>query len=443
MSKPAPPKNSFLQTALLITTLYLGYMIFFGNQNRTPDPRTAEQILVEMQKAQSELRDIDIAGLVGLYESKVAEEVKEKKLTEAQAEQLKLAAETMSADTKYKSGVQRNDSNKLNLAFMSLVGKHRSMAGKPEWTTPIAISLPKIDKTRAQFPYSQVSPSELYDKTVQALGERNKTDLVWGVIPGYQLINALVNLTGAVPAFSYAFAALLLAIVVRAIIWPVAQRQLMWSRQMSQLQPLVKELKDRYTGQELQLKTMELYKEYGINPMAGCVPALIQLPLFLTVYQCMLHFRFEFTKGTFLWINSSVASSTHGLTAPNLGEMDYPLLVIYGISMIVTTLLAPVSDPSNMKQQRYMGVGIAVFFTIVMFFWPLPSAFVLYWIFTNILSTIQSLRAYRLPLPPLKKLNTPDGGVYPLNGSNGHLNGSMFKGTGAPKVQKPKPKKKK
>ncbi len=442
MSKPAP-KNNFLQTALLVTTLFLGYQIFFGNMNKPPDPRTSQQILQEMQVMQSELRDVDIQTQLPLYESKLGEDVKGKKITQDQADQLKLAAETMAADTKYKSGVQRDDSTKLTMAFMSLVGKHRSLQGKPEWTTPVAVTVPKIEKTRQQFPYSQISPGELYDQTVVALSKANKTSLVWGVIPGYQLIDFLVHLTGAVPSFSYAFAALLLAIVVRAIIWPLAQRQLMWSRQMSQLQPLVKELKDRYTGQELQIKTMELYKEYGINPMAGCVPALIQLPLFLTVYQCMLHYRFEFTKGTFLWVTPSFAPSTHGITAPNLGEMDYPLLVIYGVSMIITTLLAPVSDPSNMKQQRIMGVGIAIFFTIVMFFWPLPSAFVLYWIFTNILSTFQSLRAYRMPLEPLKKVNTPDGGVYPLNGSNGHVNGSMFKGTGTPKVQKPKPKKKK
>ncbi len=443
MSKPAP-KNNFLQTALLVTTLFLGYQIFFGNTNKPADPRTREQVFKDMQTMQSELRDADIQGQLSNYEGKISEEVKLKKLSQAEADKLQLQAETMVADTKFKSGVQRGESARLTMAFMSLVGKHRSLQGKPEWTTPLEMAAPKNEKTRSEFPYSSISPSELYDKTVASLSASNKTELVWSVIPGYQLIDALVQLTGAMPSFSYAFAALLLAIVVRAIIWPLAQRQLMWSRQMSQLQPLVKELKDRYTGQELQVKTMELYKEYGINPMAGCLPALIQLPLFLTVYQCMLHYRFEFTKGTFLWINASVAPNTHGFTAPNLGEMDYPLLVIYGISMIVTTLLAPVSDPSNMKQQRMMGVGIAVFFTIVMFFWPLPSAFVLYWIFTNILSTVQSLRAYRMPLPPLKKLNTPDGGVYPLNGSNnGHANGSMFKGTGTPKVQKPKPKKKK
>jgi YidC/Oxa1 family membrane protein insertase len=160
---------------------------------------------------------------------------------------------------------------------------------------------------------------------------------------------------------------------------------------------------------------MELYREYGINPLAGCFPALLQMPLFLTVYQFMLHYQFAFQKGTFLWINPSVAANTNGLTAPNLGEMDYPLIVLYGVTMLISVLMAPVSDPTQAKQQRLMSVGMSLLFAVFMFFWPLPSAFVLYWVFTNILSSLQSYRAYRLPLAPLQKVNAAGGGVYPKN----------------------------
>jgi YidC/Oxa1 family membrane protein insertase len=108
--------------------------------------------------------------------------------------------------------------------------------------------------------------------------------------------------------------------------------------------------------------------------------------------------------------------------------------------MITTTLLTPVQDPSNAKQQRMMGLSMSVMFAIMMFFWPIPSAFVLYWIFTNILATSQSLRAYKLPLPPLVKVNAPGGGVYPTNGKP---TAERYKSTGTPKVHKPKRAKKK
>jgi YidC/Oxa1 family membrane protein insertase len=286
-----------------------------------------------------------------------------------------------------------------------------------------------------------VTPKQLLADLVTLSSKLGATTPVWGFFPGYQVVDALVRATGSQPAFSYAFAALLMAICVRGVIWKLAQKQLMWSRQMSQLTPLTNELKEKYTGQELQVKIMELYKEYGMNPMQGCLPMFIQMPLFLLIYQAMLHYRFEFQKGTFLWVGSSLVNHFPGIVAKNLGERDYPLIVIYGISMIITTLLTPVSDPSNAKQQRMMGLSMSVMFAIMMFFWPIPSAFVLYWIFTNILATSQSLRAYRLPLPPLVKVNAPGGGVYPTNGKP--LTAERYKSTGTPKVHKPKRAKKK
>jgi len=83
--------------------------------------------------------------------------------------------------------------------------------------------------------------------------------------------------------------------------------------------------------------------------------------------------------------------------------------------MVTATLLTPVSDPSQAKQQRWMGAGISIIFTFFMFTgaFPVVSGFVLYWTFTNILATAQSLRAYRMPLPPLLKLNAQGGGVLP------------------------------
>ena len=126
--------------------------------------------------------------------------------------------------------------------------------------------------------------------------------------------------------------------VVRGVVYPLTERQLMFSRKMMQLAPLSNEIRKEYKDdqQQQQVKIMELYREYGINPLAGCFPALLQMPLFLSIYQCMLHYQFEFVHGTFLWINPTIAKMTHGWTAPNLGETDYPLIVLYGITMLIS-----------------------------------------------------------------------------------------------------------
>ena len=226
---------------------------------------------------------------------------------------------------------------------------------------------------------------------------------------------------------------------------------------MSQLSPLLAEIKEQYTDkktkqvinpQEFQKRTMELYGEYGINPMAGCFPALIQIPFFLLIYNCMLHYQFEFQKGVFAWINPTLSQATGGFIAPNLGQRDYILIGIYAISMVVTTMLAPIStsDPAQAKQQKLIGIGMSVLFSVIMFFWPLPSAFVLYWVFLNVFATMHMLYAYRLPPPPLQKVNAPGGGIFPITpkpqtgGGNGVSAKKPTKGTGAPVKHRPKKK---
>jgi YidC/Oxa1 family membrane protein insertase len=290
----------------------------------------------------------------------------------------------------------------------------------------------------------------------------------------------LVGLTGHTPAISYAVAAFLLALLVRSVVFKLATKQIMSGRRMSQLMPLVKEIKDAHPDDPAMVntKTMALYKEYGVNPFAGCGPAFVQMPLFYAIYSCMVAYQFEFEKGTFLWINPTTSKATNGFIAPNLGQQDTILVMIYGITMLITTLLTPVSDPAQAKQQRLMGIGITVLFTAFMFMGAVPvvSGFVLYWIFTNILATTQSLVLYRRPLPPLQKVTTAPGGVYPTGGLGGRFgkfmeqmqsaqeeqmrrqggggssnggkpsNGNVFLGTGETKTGTPakhKPKKRK
>jgi YidC/Oxa1 family membrane protein insertase len=451
MSKPATtPKQNFLQTMLIVTTLFLGYQLFFGPKNQSPtQSKPSAQILAEMRKQNSQLLDQTINRTYSDLEHRVDEEVRTKVLTPAQAKLAKLEGAILVADAELKAGLNWNETQRVRMAYYRLDSLSRQYAKDQDWTQT-QFQVPPTAVRPERFAWSSWSGAALYERVVDTLKERNKTDLIWGIFPGgHSVINGLVHLTGAIPSFSYWFAALLLAIVVRAIIYPLAQRQLMWSRQMSQLTPLMKEIKDKYTGQEQQVKVMELYKEYGINPMAGCLPAFVQMPLFLFVYQCMVHYQFDFQNGTFLWINPATSLSSNGFFGKDLGHQDYLLIILYAISMVISTLLAPVSDPTQAKQQRIIGIAFAVIFPVFMLSgaFPVVSAFVLYWTFTNILATAQSLRAYRLPMPPLVKVNTPTGGVYPGGfmgmkpdgAPNGKVNGQHK--TGTPAKHKPKKRK--
>lgn len=421
MAKPAPPKSNFFQTALLMLAIFFGVQLLFpqnknqGTEYYQKHLETPAQIREAMLDANAKLYDVSANRLLQTYNGLVDTEAKEKKISDATAQSRKIEAAVIAADTQYKAGLARNDTSRIRNAYHTLVGMQNRLQDTPEWKRPYAVADTKGDQ---RFGWAVWSGQDLYDQVVGTISQRGKHDLIWGFIPGgYALVDGLVHLTGAQPAFSYAIAALFLAFLVRAAVYPLAQKQIMSGRYMAQLVPLLNDIKKQYEGdsQTIQRKTMELYSEYGVNPVAGCLPAFVQLPLFFTVYQCMLLYQFEFQKGTFLWVNPTAAKMFPGFVAPNLGHLDPTLIVIYGIMMIVSTLMTPVSDPTQIKQQRLMGIGMSVFFTIMMFTgaFPVPGAFVLYWIFLLMFSSLQSWRAYRLPLAPLQKVNTPTGGVFP------------------------------
>ena len=413
-----------MQQLLLLALVIIGFQLFLNKGNQ-PDTRTVDQILQTMRDDNANIKDLSIARELSTLQNKL----KSEKLPADQQQQIEYQGAVLVADTQIKAGFLRDDLRRLNNAYTLLQGYEEKWVNKPWWNSRVEVSPPVKgpipEVANAVSPNTWTGP-ELYAKTVSVLDDKNRNTLVWGIFPGYQMIDFLVHATGAKPGFSYWFAAVVLAVVLRAILYPLSQKQMMYSRQIQQLNPLIKELKEKFKDNptEFQQRQMALFKEYGLNPAAGCLPMLIQLPLIFMVYQCILHYRFEFQKGIFLWVNP-VTHSHIPWIAPNLGQKDLILLAIYAISMVSTSMLMPVADPTNMKQQRLTQVGMSAIFAVMVFVYPaLPSAFVLYWATTNILTTIQVLLIYRKPMEPLVKVNTKDGGVYPT-GSNGSSNGKF------------------
>ncbi len=420
MSKSPKPGSNILTALLLATTIFLGLQLMTGNGGfqQAPDSRSSAEIFALLQKQNATGKDITIQAERKKFETKLLEEAKKSGIPEAEVKKKIIESWVLAMHTSTRAGVEYKNLGRLSTAFNSLDHERKAYLKDPMWTQ-MKVKVTPV----AGLPQTEITGEELYQATITNLSGLNQKDLVWGFFPGYAVIDALVGLTGRQPWVSYTLAAFLLALIVRAIVYPLAQKQLMFSRQMMQLQPLAAELKKKHTNkqgvvdtQAVQLETMTLYREYGINPAAGCAPAFLQMPLFLLVFQSMLHYRFEFANGLFMWVNPSASGASNGLFGPNLGQNDYLLLVVYGVSMVIATYLQPVTDPNNVKQQRYMGIGVSVMVTVMMFFFPLPSAFVLYWIFLNIFSTLQSLRAYRMAVPPIQKVATAAGGVRSKSG---------------------------
>ncbi len=270
----------------------------------------------------------------------------------------------------------------------------------------------KFDKTREQMvqlgllsnEISQIQSLLTQAKEKKAhvadeLDHYNATHPLWGIIDLYAIMNFLVNLTGAHKAFSYWFAIVLITIIVKLIITPLTKAQFKAMKEMQKISPLVKQIQEKYKGdqQTIGTKTMDLYKEHNINPFASCLPLLIQMPILLLLYRTILTYQFQFQKGTFLWIGSTFAHATSvtmpvgaggpvWVTARNLAEPDLILVILYAISMYISTKLSNV-DPTQAEQQKMMSIMMPIMFAVL--FAGFQSAFLLYWLVFNILQTIQ------------------------------------------------------
>lgn len=418
MSQQRPAPNPVITFLLWGAFIFLGYQLFFANKGAAAnDARSPEEVLAKIVELDQAQNDVPILQELKNYEAKLESAVSIGKVSPEQKPELAMQAFVIAQHASIVVGTKTNDNNKLQTAYNALVDLEKSQRTSPLWKKPFQVA--PAEKILEQDAFSGES---LLVAAKEKLAESNKSAKVLGLVSGFHMMDWLVKLTGSVPGFSYWFAGLLLAIIVRVAVFPLAQKQFIWGRRMAQLGPYIKEIKEKFTDkktgqvtdqQAMTMETMELYKKYGMNPFAGCLPMLIQLPLFLIIYQCMLLYRFEFTKGTFLWMQPGAGTFLGVPLAQNLGDRDYIMILVYGISMVATTMLTPVSDPSNAKQQRLMGIGMSVMFSILMFIWPLPSAFTVYWIFTNVLTTAQSLYVYRMPIDPLGPVQTSKGGVIP------------------------------
>ncbi|MHB0913968.1 MAG: YidC/Oxa1 family membrane protein insertase [Armatimonadota bacterium] len=278
-----------------------------------------------------------------------------------------------------------------------------SHAKPGEMQTQSAINTYKaIEKEFKRQSYPAVAEARDRRMSLESeLDEANKNTL------GYRMIDWLVALTGRNAKYSFAIAILIITIIVKVITTPLSHQQYKSMKEMQKIQPLVKELQAKHKDDQKLMgeKLMALYKEHGVNPFGSCLPLLIQMPiLMLLYYKVILAYQYQFAKGEFLWIGSSLAERFPGIVAPNLSMPDIPLLVVYTISMIISQKLSVV-DPTQAEQQKIMTYTMPVLFAFI--FWSFPAALMLYWLLFNVLSTLQQYHILKPsgnepPAPPVQ-----------------------------------------
>jgi YidC/Oxa1 family membrane protein insertase len=248
--------------------------------------------------------------------------------------------------------------------------------------------------------------------------------------PFEPITEAMLGLLNAIHSVipSYGLTMILLALVVRVALWPLANQQFKSMAEMQKVQPLVKALQAKLKGnpQELQAQTMALYKEHGVNPLAGCFPMLIQLPILLGLFYAINSQLSRFSHEGFLWIGSPLSDHFPQIFATSLATLDMPLFVLYVISMYISVRYGspPSTDPQQAQTQKIMAIVSPVMIAYFGWKYRWASALLIYWLALNVFTMSQQMWMYRKYGLIGPKRALPEGGtlevpVLPAGGKNG------------------------
>lgn len=186
---------------------------------------------------------------------------------------------------------------------------------------------------------------------------------------------------------NWGVAIILLTIVIKILFWPLTQKSYQSMQKMKKIQPKMTQIREKYKGdrEKMNQELMGLYRTYKVNPMGGCLPMLLQIPVFFALYR-MLNGAVELRHEPFmLWIDDLTAPDRLpiGFDIPYLGGLPV-LTLLMGITMFIQQKMTPsAGDP---RQDQIMMI-MPVMFTV--FFVNFPSGLVLYWLVNNVLSIAQ------------------------------------------------------
>jgi YidC/Oxa1 family membrane protein insertase len=188
---------------------------------------------------------------------------------------------------------------------------------------------------------------------------------------------------------NYGIDIILLTILIKIIFYPLSLKSYKSMKDMQKLQPQIAKLREKYKDdkEKLNKEMMDIYKKKGINPLGGCLPMIIQIPVFFALYKVLIG-AIEFRHAPFmLWIND--LASPEDLFSFSVAGYTVPLRVlplVMGITQVLQQKMTPTTaDPVQEKMMLFM----PIVFTFL--FWGFPSGLVLYWLVNNVISIAQQM----------------------------------------------------
>lgn len=205
-----------------------------------------------------------------------------------------------------------------------------------------------------------------------------------------QTVNGLNVITG-----NYGLSLILLAAIVKLALYRPTQAMYESQKKMERLKPLMDKIKEDFKDDEerQQKEMLKLYTQEGFNPLGGCLPLFIQMPIFIAIWRALMSQPEVLGKSYFLWIRpGAIQALMPGLFASNLAEPDLALILFYGVMMILSQQLTPSTGDAT---QRQVGLFMSAFFTYMVWQYSWPCALVLYWSTFQFLSILQNMVTFR------------------------------------------------
>jgi YidC/Oxa1 family membrane protein insertase len=199
---------------------------------------------------------------------------------------------------------------------------------------------------------------------------------------------------------NYGIAIIMVTVLFKAIFWPITQKGMKSMKNMQKLQPKMAKIKEKYKGDPTRMnqEVMSMYKTYKVNPLGGCLPMVLQIPVFFALYKVLLQ-SIELRHAPFmLWISDLSAPDRLwiGLDLPYVGGLPV-LTLLMGASMFLQQKMSPsTADPTQAKIMMFL----PVVFTFM--FLNFASGLVLYWFINNLLSILQQVIINRDKKTPAK-----------------------------------------
>lgn len=217
------------------------------------------------------------------------------------------------------------------------------------------------------------------------------------VNPMTEILNFFYNFTKTIGVPSYGLAIIFLTILIKMALFPLSVKQMRSLKITQQLQPKIKAVQEKFKNepQKAQAAVMEIYKQYGANPLSGCLPLLVQMPILIALYQALYNFKFPVAAhASFLY-----SPSLH-FWIQNLKEPD-KFLVMPVLAVVTTFALQKMTTNVQDQTQKTMLYVMPLFIGFITY--SMPSGLGLYWVVTNIVGAIQQYFINKQPLPVVIK----------------------------------------